>query len=208
MTGAVPTTNTPERAPGGLSGIIEVDRPAPGFTNELAREIEALRQIVAMDPQALTRAIGPALDRLKEIARQSPEGIAAFPGLAADLLSATTAALDSWVSAPEIRTTLTVALAQAITGEISQLSTQVPPDILAGALVNVAKTLTDHVSTSLTGASPELAAVFDLIADTIPPGLQADAVAAIREISGAVATGDLGKIKGTDLSGPKSASEN
>jgi len=189
-----------------VSEFIEVNRPVSGITNDLAREIEALRQIVATDPQALTRAIGPALDRLKEIARRSPEGIAAFPDLAADLFSATTAALDSWVSSPEIRSALNVAIATAITGEISQLSGQVAPEILAEALISVAKNLTDYAARSLTGPNPDLAAVLGLIADSIPPGTNPDAVSAIREIAGAVSTGDIGKLQGNTQSGPKSAS--
>lgn len=190
-----------------LAGLITVERTISDIDVEFARQVEGLRQIVAQDPQAMISAIGPAMERLKDLAGSSPDGMAAFPEMAATFFSMASAAIESWVPAEEMKVALHVALAQAVQGEISQLGGQLSPEIIAEALINAAQTLTDFAATSLTSPNASIAAALTGIATAIPDGVRPDAVAAIKEIADAVSSGDFDKLENASVGGPVSASK-
>lgn len=165
--------------------------------NNMSSANKALLGAILSNPQNLPKMIGPALQSLKNQARTSPQGTLSFAVLATNFFSAASEALDGRVADPAARSALKLAMAQAIVTEISQLSRDLPPKVMADVLVSVAQTLIADASKSLKAPNPALATLLQQIANTIPAGANPTAVTAIQDMAKAVETGDLDTLKGS-----------
>lgn len=168
--------------------------------------LHAIEGILEHDPRILPRALPDVLQSFEIQIRRSNQGMTAYPTTVAALFAAASKSIVAGDFDETEMEAMHVILGSALHMSLMRHAARLPPDLMAGALIDIARSLTGFAADNLTRSSPILGSLLREIAAAVPLGQRVEDVLSIRRIAEAVTVGDFETLDAGRLQGPVSAS--